>query len=601
MPSVGENFGRALLAYVADDTGILFELSISTSLDQMWVASGLSKTLEMPTPGLVFKRTGFTDGTLTCSWHRAYATTVHQTSFDTLKDKYHILMASGLFTPGTTEKRAHLSRIITSNRVDLKALQTLHSVWNVYFLIRMHGSLMITSWVLFVSVGILFARHFKNAWPAETLCDEEIWFALHRGLMLASVSMTVVALAIIFYRIGGWSSSKSLHPILGVISSTLGVLQVRSESVATIFLATGLDKARLKNSAWFVYLLGAFVVFHVLVHTGMQVYSVATKNGRRATDLMVPETDGPAADRDVAPILNLAEPDPDISPPTEEPSTAASSPQAPGLLRGVACTVIGGAFWPSAMTFSSWGSCLGLLYLAIGYNAYPNGAPLRQCAEMRPYHRPLGKPKTHPTYMPQTGSAPYSVTADKQADQVINAREGTDLDKLVPGSFIFNASEIRSVNCNGVANPSGCGVTVSCLELPGPGGNIGVDRAFLTYVADKQGVFFELSVSTILDNVWIASGLSESHQMGPAHVVECLLNNDQVIMRESWNHADKVNTLITPPTPGLVFKKKSFVDGTLTCSWHRAHATTVRQITFDTEKNTYHILVASGPFKHGTT
>ncbi|KAM7287000.1 hypothetical protein ISCGN_030696 [Ixodes scapularis] len=330
------------------------------------------------------------------------------------------------------------------------------------------------------------------------------------------------------------------------------------------------------------------------------------------------------------------------------------------------------------MTSSSWGSCLGLLYLAIGYNAYPNGAPLRQCTEMRPYHRPLGKPKTYPTYMPQTGSAPYSVTAEKQADQVINvklngtqtfkgffvqAREGTDLDKLVPGSFIFNASEIRSVNCNGVANtaithtsnvdkteistswigpagyngsvifratvverfttfwldirsaplnidvpetsqttqPSGCGVTVSCLELPGPGGNIGVDRAFLTYGADKQGVFFELSVSTILDNVWIASGLSESHQMGPAHVVECLLNNDQVIMRESWNHADKVNTLITPPTPGLVFKKKSFVDGTLTCSWHRAHATTVRQITFDTEKNTYHILVASGPFKHGTT
>ncbi|CAN8028054.1 unnamed protein product [Ixodes persulcatus] len=121
------------------------------------------------------------------------------------------------------------------------------------------------------------------------------------------------------------------------------------------------------------------------------------------------------------------------------------------------------------MAFSSWGPCLGLLCLAIGSDAYSNGAPLRQCAQMKPFHRPRGAPETDPAYPPQTSPSPYTVTAEKQTDQVIKvklngtrtfkgffvqARETTDLDKLVPGKFAFNGTETKTLDCSDIPNVS---------------------------------------------------------------------------------------------------------------------------------------------------
>ncbi|EEC00997.1 conserved hypothetical protein [Ixodes scapularis] len=121
------------------------------------------------------------------------------------------------------------------------------------------------------------------------------------------------------------------------------------------------------------------------------------------------------------------------------------------------------------MASSSWGPCLGLLCLAMGCDAYHNGAPLRQCAQMTPFHRPLGAPQADAAYPPQTVPSPYTVTADKQTDQVINvklngtrtfkgffvqARETADLDKLVPGTFAFTDSETKTVDCSDIPNVS---------------------------------------------------------------------------------------------------------------------------------------------------
>lgn len=40
------------------------------------------------------------------------------------------------------------------------------------------GTLMLTVWILFVSVGILLARHYKNVWEPKMICAVKPWFAV---------------------------------------------------------------------------------------------------------------------------------------------------------------------------------------------------------------------------------------------------------------------------------------------------------------------------------------------------------------------------------------------------------------------------------------
>jgi len=38
---------------------------------------------------------------------------------------------------------------------------------------------MIIAWLGCVSIGIIMARHYKNAWPNTKLCGVKIWFAVN--------------------------------------------------------------------------------------------------------------------------------------------------------------------------------------------------------------------------------------------------------------------------------------------------------------------------------------------------------------------------------------------------------------------------------------
>lgn len=63
---------------------------------------------------------------------------------------------------------------------------------------------MVVTWLATVSVAIIFARYFKDAWSHKLLCGVKIWFAFHRSLMILSVILMIIAQVCIFYYVGGY-------------------------------------------------------------------------------------------------------------------------------------------------------------------------------------------------------------------------------------------------------------------------------------------------------------------------------------------------------------------------------------------------------------
>ena len=54
--------------------------------------------------------------------------------------------------------------------------------------------------------------------------SNQSWFVLHRGLMVTTVTVTIISLITIIVNRGGWSRSAGTHAILGIITIVLAIL-----------------------------------------------------------------------------------------------------------------------------------------------------------------------------------------------------------------------------------------------------------------------------------------------------------------------------------------------------------------------------------------
>ncbi|XP_067633151.1 putative ferric-chelate reductase 1 homolog isoform X4 [Eurosta solidaginis] len=119
----------------------------------------------------------------------------------------------------------------------------------------------------------------------------------HRVCMVVTWSLTMTAFIIIFVEIGGWSTERNPHAILGTITTAICFIQpigalfrpaptsksrpifnwthwlggnlAHILSIVTIFFAVQLTKAELPE--WMDWILVGFVVVHVIVHL---IYSI---------------------------------------------------------------------------------------------------------------------------------------------------------------------------------------------------------------------------------------------------------------------------------------------------------------------------------------
>ncbi|KAL1481283.1 hypothetical protein MTO96_015719 [Rhipicephalus appendiculatus] len=309
---IGEGDCKMLVTFVAEEDGYHFELSGPADEEQFWIAAGISETSKMEltsvveclhlggdktllreswnsegttnkvmaktTEGITLGSHGVADGELKCTWVRKAVTTVNGVTFDLAKMKYFVLLATGKVIPPDV-KSYHSGRMASKEKLSFGEKRVVKAGSDRDPLILVHGNLMILAWLYLVSLAILIARNFKPSWEGSLIMGDKVWFFLHRGLMVTAVLTILTSVAVIFYTTGGWSFSGNLHPIFGITAVILGVCQpIMALFLTTIVFATGLKKANLGGSKWFIPILALFVTFYVVVQVVFQIQRSMTQS-----------------------------------------------------------------------------------------------------------------------------------------------------------------------------------------------------------------------------------------------------------------------------------------------------------------------------------
>ncbi|SPP73934.1 putative ferric-chelate reductase 1 homolog isoform X1 [Drosophila guanche] len=228
------------------------------------------------------------DGVIYCRVARDPVTVVKGRTFDLRRQQYHLLVASGSSLKENSVGYHDIGRLPSGKAINLAEVQDLSGSSNL--LVQLHGAFMIAAWIGTTSLGIIFARYFKQTWVGSQSCGKDQWFAWHRLLMVTTWSLTIAAYILIWVELkrAVWHA----HSIIGLITVILCFLQpigalfrpgpndkkrpyfnwghwlggnlAHILGIVTIFFSVKLPKAELPE--WMDWILVAFVVVHVLVH-----------------------------------------------------------------------------------------------------------------------------------------------------------------------------------------------------------------------------------------------------------------------------------------------------------------------------------------------
>ncbi|XP_041972011.1 putative ferric-chelate reductase 1 homolog [Aricia agestis] len=232
------------------------------------------------------------DGKLYCKFKRNIVSVVKGQTFDLANNKYNLMVVSG--ESMKDENRVGFHSLVYESTGSPVALASVGNAGGASkLLLKLHGSFMVAAWIGSASLGILLARYFRKTWVGKTLGGKDIWFAYHRILMVITWLLTMAGFVVILIEVGGYSTTgDNPHAITGLVTVILCFLQpigaffrphpgtktrpifnwlhwlagnaAHILGIATIFLAVYLQKAELP--AWTVFLLAAFVAFHVILH-----------------------------------------------------------------------------------------------------------------------------------------------------------------------------------------------------------------------------------------------------------------------------------------------------------------------------------------------
>ncbi|XP_032570552.1 putative ferric-chelate reductase 1 homolog isoform X2 [Drosophila sechellia] len=239
------------------------------------------------------------DGVIYCRVQRDAVTNVQGRTFDLRSGKYHLLVASGSSLKENSVGYHDIGRLPSAQPINLAEVQDLSG--SSKLLIQLHGAFMIAAWIGTTSLGIIFARYFKQTWVGSQSCGKDQWFAWHRLLMVTTWSLTVAAYVLIWVELkrAVWHA----HSIIGLITVILCFIQpigalfrpgpndkkrpyfnwghwlggnlAHILGIVTIFFSVKLPKAELPE--WMDWILVSFVVVHVLVHLIFSIGGMASE------------------------------------------------------------------------------------------------------------------------------------------------------------------------------------------------------------------------------------------------------------------------------------------------------------------------------------
>ncbi|XP_073846110.1 putative ferric-chelate reductase 1 homolog isoform X2 [Musca autumnalis] len=253
------------------------------------------------------------NGVIYCKVERDPLTQVGNKVFDLINNKYYLLLAAGTGLKENGVGYHDIGRIPSDKAINLAELADLGGASKL--LLRLHGCFMIAAWIGTTSLGIIFARYFKQTWVGSQMCGKDQWFAWHRICMVTTWSLTMAAFVIIFVEIGGWSGERNPHAILGLVTTILCFIQpigalfrpapnsknrpffnwahwlggnlAHLLAIVTIFFSVKLTKAELPE--WMDWILVAYVAFHVVVHLIFSISGCSSdkKQAKRVNDFQM--------------------------------------------------------------------------------------------------------------------------------------------------------------------------------------------------------------------------------------------------------------------------------------------------------------------------
>ncbi|XP_039208202.1 ferric-chelate reductase 1-like isoform X1 [Crotalus tigris] len=240
------------------------------------------------------------DGLIQCSFRRRIHLPASTGRYN-LDANYYIFLADGEISAGTgdTIYKHQQQPLITNGKYNiLGPLKDIGGSRSPY-LIKIHGALMFIGWITTVSIGVIIARFFKSVWPHTLLYGEEIWFQIHRTLMIITILLTSVSFVLPFIYRGGWNKQAGFHPYFGCTVMALALFQplmaafrppshsprrqyftwlhwsvattARILAVVTMFLGMNLPALNLPDS-WDTYAMMGFVAWHVGIDVLLELH-----------------------------------------------------------------------------------------------------------------------------------------------------------------------------------------------------------------------------------------------------------------------------------------------------------------------------------------
>ncbi|KAI0221795.1 putative ferric-chelate reductase 1 [Lamellibrachia satsuma] len=229
-----------------------------------------------------------------------------------LDDDHYILLAKGKVDNNGMKKMHVLEPgkqpYVSKSMVSMKDIVDISGTAR-YPLAKIHGILMLIGWMMCASTALIMAKYYKPMWPNSLLCNEKVWFAVHRGCMSVTFFCTILGFILIFIHAGGYSQMPNLpdkaHPILGIITTIFCILNpllamcrcneksrnrpifnwlhwfvgLVATVLATPTMFIGLNLAKAHVPWWTTWVMVAFMLFHLIIELLLEIHGCI--NGRK--------------------------------------------------------------------------------------------------------------------------------------------------------------------------------------------------------------------------------------------------------------------------------------------------------------------------------
>ncbi|XP_019220588.1 putative ferric-chelate reductase 1 [Oreochromis niloticus] len=284
-----------------DDIYVCVTDSSGQAVVQHMYSTGRTTPQARPLGNVYNVTTSLQNNVISCSFTTTDIISIQGTSG--FSQSYYFMFVHGRSSNGQIQK--HSADFVSTTKMDIS---TPVVVSNSGFpdIIKAHGSLMLIAWMTTGSLGMMVARYLKKMAKGTRMCDKDLWFVVHVGVMCMTVAATIIAFILVFSHARDWSGGA--HPVLGCLVMILSFFQpivamlrcgpqhhlrylfntshflnaviIKSLAVAAIFTGLGLIDS---SDGWLMKVMGGFLAWEALFYIMLEIHNGRNKHADSAT------------------------------------------------------------------------------------------------------------------------------------------------------------------------------------------------------------------------------------------------------------------------------------------------------------------------------